>query len=81
MVSIKGAHFATDMILTCAWWYVAYPLSYRHAEKTHAGTSSIEQPYDRQPLGLEVQSATQRRVPPPQAPGLDRLLYKRLLYR
>ena len=33
MVSVKGAHFAKDIILTCVRWYVAYPLSYRHVEE------------------------------------------------
>jgi hypothetical protein len=28
-VSFKGAHFPQDVILTCARWYVAYPLSTR----------------------------------------------------
>jgi putative transposase len=29
MVSFKGAHFETTIILTCVRWYLAYPLSYR----------------------------------------------------
>lgn len=29
MISFKGAHFVTDIILTCERWYLAYPLSYR----------------------------------------------------
>ena len=29
MVRFKAAHFVRDIILTCARWYVAYPLSYR----------------------------------------------------
>jgi putative transposase len=33
MVSFKGAHFAKDIILTCVWWYVAYPLSSRQIEE------------------------------------------------
>jgi putative transposase len=33
MVSFKGAHFVTEVILTCVRWYVAYPLSYRQLEK------------------------------------------------
>ena len=33
MVSFKGAHFATDIILVGVRWYVAYPLSYRHVEE------------------------------------------------
>jgi putative transposase len=32
-MSFKGAHFPRDIILTCVWWYVAYPLSYRHVEE------------------------------------------------
>jgi putative transposase len=32
MISLKGAHFARDVILTCVRWYVAYPLRYRHLE-------------------------------------------------
>src|SRR2546427_2502579 len=33
MLSFKGAHFATDIILVGVRWYVAYPLSYRHVEE------------------------------------------------
>ena len=33
MVSVKGAHFVKDIILTCVRWYVAYPLSYRQVEE------------------------------------------------
>jgi putative transposase len=33
MISFKGAHFPSDIILTCVRWYVAYPLSYRHVEE------------------------------------------------
>ena len=33
MVSFKGAHFATDIILVGVRWYVAYSLSYRHVEE------------------------------------------------
>jgi hypothetical protein len=33
MVNFKGAHFVQDIILTCARWYVAYPLSYRQVEE------------------------------------------------
>jgi transposase-like protein len=33
MVSFKGAHFVKEIILTCARWYVAYPLSYRQVEE------------------------------------------------
>jgi transposase-like protein len=33
MASFKGAHFVKDIILTCVWWSLAYPLSYRHLEK------------------------------------------------
>lgn len=32
-VSVKGAYFPKDVILSCVRWYVAYPLSYRHMEK------------------------------------------------
>jgi transposase-like protein len=32
-VSFKGGHFEKDMILTCVWWYLAYPLSYRQFEE------------------------------------------------
>ena len=32
-VSFKGAHFPSDIILTCVRWYVAYPLSYQHVEE------------------------------------------------
>jgi putative transposase len=28
-----GAHFVKDIILTCVWWYVVYPLSYRQMEE------------------------------------------------
>jgi transposase-like protein len=31
-VSLKGAHFPKDVILTCVRWYVAYLLSYRLVE-------------------------------------------------
>src|ERR671922_396257 len=33
MMSFKGAHFATEIILTCVGWYVAYPLSDRQVEE------------------------------------------------
>jgi putative transposase len=33
MVNFKGAHFEKDVILTCARWYVAYPLSYCQREE------------------------------------------------
>jgi putative transposase len=33
MVSLKGAYFVQDIILTCVWWYLAYPLSYRQVEE------------------------------------------------
>jgi putative transposase len=33
MISFKGAHFVQDIILTCVWWYLAYPLSYRQVEE------------------------------------------------
>ena len=33
MVSFKGAHFPQEIILTCVWWYVAYPLRTRHVEE------------------------------------------------
>jgi putative transposase len=33
MVSFKGAHFETTIILTCVRWYLAYPLSYRQLEE------------------------------------------------
>jgi hypothetical protein len=32
-VCFKGAHFPTDIILTCVRWSVAYPLSTRHIEE------------------------------------------------
>ena len=32
-VSLKGAHFPQDIILTTVRWYVAYPLSTRHVEE------------------------------------------------
>ncbi len=32
-VCFKGAHFPTDIILTCVRWSVAYPLSYRQIEE------------------------------------------------
>ena len=32
-MSFKGAHFPTDVLLTCVRWYVAYPLSTRHVEE------------------------------------------------
>ena len=31
--SFKGAHFPKDIILVGVWWYIAYPLSYRHVEE------------------------------------------------
>lgn len=33
MISFKGAHFPSDIMLTCVRGYVAYPLSYRHVEE------------------------------------------------
>ena len=33
MVRFKGAHFVTEISLTCVRWYVAYPLSYRQVEE------------------------------------------------
>ena len=33
MVSLKAAHFAKDIILTCVRWYLAYSLSYRQVEE------------------------------------------------
>ena len=33
MVSFKGAHFETTIILTCVRRYLAYPLSYRQLEE------------------------------------------------
>jgi transposase-like protein len=33
MVRFKGAHFERDIILTCARWYLACPLSYRQLEE------------------------------------------------
>ncbi len=32
-VCFKGAHFPTEIILTCVRWSVAYPLSTRHIEE------------------------------------------------
>jgi transposase-like protein len=32
-VSVTGAHFPREIILTCVRWYVAYPLSTRHVEE------------------------------------------------
>jgi transposase-like protein len=33
MVSVKGAHFERDIMLTCVRWYLACPLSYRQLEE------------------------------------------------
>ena len=33
VVSFKEAHFPQEIILTGVCWYVAYPLSTRHAEE------------------------------------------------
>ncbi len=33
MRSLKGAHVEKDIILTCVWWYLAYPLSDRQLEE------------------------------------------------
>ena len=33
MVCFRGAHFEAGIILVCARWYLAYPLSYRHIEE------------------------------------------------
>jgi putative transposase len=33
---LKRLHYPLDVILTCARWYVAYPLSLRHLEETMA---------------------------------------------
>lgn len=38
-ISFKGAHFPTEIILTCVRWYVAYPLSTRHLEEMMAERS------------------------------------------
>ncbi len=32
-ISLKGAHFPTEVILLGVRWYVAYPLSTRHVEE------------------------------------------------
>ena len=34
MFNFKGIRFPTDVVLVCIRWYVAYPLNYRHIEKT-----------------------------------------------
>jgi putative transposase len=36
VVSFKGTRFLQEIMLTCVRWYVAYPLSYRHAEELMA---------------------------------------------
>ena len=33
MLNFKRMRLPTDVILICACWYVAYPLSYRHLEE------------------------------------------------
>jgi hypothetical protein len=33
MACFKAAHVVKDIILTCVRWFLAYPLSYRHAEE------------------------------------------------
>jgi putative transposase len=33
MIRFKGTHFPKDVILMGVRWYVAYPLSTRHAEE------------------------------------------------
>ena len=42
MVSFKGAHFATDILLVGVRWYVAYPLSYRHVEELMGSVLDVE---------------------------------------
>jgi transposase-like protein len=40
-VSLKGAHFPKDVILTCVRWYVAYLLSYRLVEELRQELESM----------------------------------------
>jgi putative transposase len=59
MIGFKGAHFEKDIILTCARWYVAYPLSYRQLEELM------------QEHGVSVAHATINRWVPKYSPQLE----------
>ena len=73
MVSFKGAHFETTIILTCVRWYLAYPLSYRQLEEDDGGAWCPRGSRHDQSLGPEVQPAIGRGVSPPQAAGGSQL--------
>jgi putative transposase len=63
--SSKGAHFLTDIILTCVRWYLAYPLSYRHLEAIS------------QERGVSVDHATVKRWGLKYAPQLEKAFHRR----
>jgi hypothetical protein len=76
-ISFKGAHFPKDIILMGVRWYVAYPLSYRHVERTHGGARRPGRPRDHPALGGEIQSLIGGSVSSPEAAGVDELAYGR----
>jgi putative transposase len=65
MVSFKGAHFETTIILTCVRWYLAYPLSYRQLEEMM------------QERGVLVDHATINRWVLKYAPQLEEAVHRR----
>jgi putative transposase len=65
MVSFKGAHFETTIILTCVRWYLAYPLSYRQLEEMM------------QERGVLVDHATINRWVLKYAPQLEEAFHRR----
>jgi putative transposase len=65
MVSVKGAHFETTIILTCVRWYLAYPLSYRQLEEMM------------QERGVLVDHATINRWVLKYAPQLEEAFHRR----
>ena len=65
MVSFKGAHFETTIILTCVRWYLAYPLSYRQLEEM------------RQERGVRVEHVTLNRWVLNYAPQLEEAFHRR----
>jgi putative transposase len=70
-VCFKGAHFPTDIILTCVRWSVAYPLSTRHVEELM------------QERGVSVDHSTVNRWVVKYSPRLEAAFHcrKRLVWR
>jgi len=64
-VSLKGAHFPQEIILTCVRWYVAYPLSTRHGEELM------------QERGVAVDHATVNRWVIKYSPPLEEVFHRR----